>query len=69
MADHGRLSGPSLGVGYNKSLPASGKRVLRWVHTGSTEGYLNLPDALNMREIARQSGDVNGYARQKVGST
>lgn len=65
VADHGRLSGQSLGVGYNKSLPASGTHFALGAYRFSTEGYLNLPDALNVREIARQSGDVNGYARQK----
>ncbi|MEW5714305.1 fimbria/pilus outer membrane usher protein [Pseudomonas sp. SB113] len=65
VADHGRLSGQSLGVGYNKSLPTSGTHFALGAYRFSTEGYLNLPDALNVREIARQSGDVNGYARQK----
>lgn len=65
VPDHGRLSGRSLGLGYNKSLPTSGTHFALGAYRFSTEGYLNLPDALNVRAIASQSGDVNGYARQK----
>ncbi|MFY0752112.1 fimbrial biogenesis outer membrane usher protein [Pseudomonas sp. NFX5] len=65
VPEHGRLTGQSLGLGYNKSLPASGTHFALGAYRFSTEGYLNLPDALNVREIASRSGDVNGYARQK----
>lgn len=65
VPDHGRQSGQSLGLGYNKSLPASGTHFALGAYRFSTEGYLNLQDALNVREIASRAGDINSYARQK----
>ena len=65
VPDRGRLSGQSLGLGYNKSLPTAGTHFALGAYRFSTQGYLNLPDALNVREIARQSGDIDAYARQK----
>ncbi|MDQ0981263.1 fimbria/pilus outer membrane usher protein [Pseudomonas synxantha] len=61
----GVVGGQSWGLAYNKNLPFSGTHFALGAYRFSTAGYLNLPDALNVRELARQGGSINSYARQK----
>ena len=59
------LSGQSLGVGYNHSLPATGTHLTLAMYRYSTRGYLGLSDALNLRERARDTRGSQDFARQK----
>lgn len=61
----GLLSGRSFGLGYNKTLPATGTHLAMGAYRFSTEGYLSLPDALNVRDLGRRGQDTQAYARQK----
>lgn len=57
--------GQSLGLAYNKNLPFSGTHFALGAYRFSTAGYLNLPDALNVRDLGRHGGNLDSYARQK----
>ncbi|WP_275965870.1 fimbria/pilus outer membrane usher protein [Pseudomonas sp. 1912-s] len=61
----GNLSGHSFGLGYNKNLPSSGTHFLLGAYRFSSDGFLSLPDAINVRDLGRRNEDINGYARQK----
>lgn len=61
----GALSGQNYGVAYNKHLPDSGTNFVLGAYRFSTDGYLSLPDAANVRDLARRREDVSQYARQK----
>ncbi|NWE78239.1 fimbrial biogenesis outer membrane usher protein [Pseudomonas yamanorum] len=61
----GNLSGHSFGLGYSKNLPTSGTHFLLGAYRFSSDGYLSLPDAINVRELGRRREDTNNYARQK----
>lgn len=65
VQDQGQLSGRSFGLGYNKTLHATGTHLAMGAYRFSTEGYLSLPDALNVRDLARRGQDTLAYARQK----
>lgn len=62
---HGQLSGQTLGLGYNKNLTQSGTHFVLGAYRFSTADYLNLTDAMNVRELGRNGADIAGYARQK----
>ncbi|NVZ84483.1 fimbrial biogenesis outer membrane usher protein [Pseudomonas yamanorum] len=62
---HGVLTGQNLGVSYNKNLTQTGTHFTVGAYRFSTVGYLNLTDAMNVRELGRQQGDIDAYARQK----
>ena len=62
---NGVVGGHSWGLAYNKNLPFSGTHFALGAYRFSTAGYLSLPDALNVQELARQQGNIKGYARQK----
>lgn len=57
--------GQSLGLAYNKNVPFSGTHFALGAYRFSTDGYLNLPDALNVRDLGRHGGNLDSYARQK----
>jgi len=59
------LSGHSYGVGYNKSVPFTGTHFALGAYRFSSQDYLSLPDALNVRDLGRRGEDINQYARQK----
>ena len=61
----GGVGGQSWGLAYNKNVPFSGTHFALGAYRFSTAGYLNLPDALNVRELGRQGGNISSYARQK----
>lgn len=61
----GGVGGQSWGLAYNKNLPFSGTHFALGAYRFSTAGYLSLPDALNVRELARERGNIDRYARQK----
>lgn len=61
----GELSGQNIGVGYNKHLAQSGTHLVLGAYRFSTQGYLNLTDAINVRQLGRQGRDASIYARQK----
>lgn len=61
----GLMSGRSFGLGYNKSLPFTGTHFALGAYRFSTEGYLSLPDALNVRDLGRRNQNIDAYARQK----
>lgn len=59
------LTGHSLGFGYHTTLPATGTYLTLGVHRYSTQGYLGLYEALNLRERAREKRGNQDFARQK----
>ena len=59
------LSGQSYGVAYNKNIPATGTNFALGAYRFSTSGYLNLTDAVNVRDLGRRGQDIHQYARQK----
>lgn len=61
----GVLGGRSWGLAYNKNLPTAGTHFVLAAYRFSTEGYLSLYDALNVRELGRRGDDIGRYARQK----
>ena len=46
-------------------MPFSGTHFALGAYRFSTDGYLNLPDALNVRDLGRHGGNLDSYARQK----
>lgn len=62
---NGVVGGHSWGLAYNKNLPFSGTHFALGAYRFSTAGYLSLPDALNVQDLALQQGNIEGYARQK----
>lgn len=62
---HAVLSGRNYGVGYNRQLAQTGTHLVLGAYRFSTPGYLNLTDAVNVRELGRQGLDIGTYARQK----
>lgn len=65
----GVVGGQSWGLAYNKNLPFSGTHFALGAYRFSTAGYLNLPDALNVRELARQGGVSTVTPGRKAAST
>jgi outer membrane usher protein len=65
VAGHGTLQGQSYGVAYNKNIPETGTNFALGAYRFSTSGYLGLPDAVNLRDLASRGQDINQYARQK----
>lgn len=65
LPGQGALSGQNYGVAYNKHLPESGTNFVLGAYRFSTDGYLSLPDAANVRDLARRRQDTSQYARQK----
>lgn len=65
LQGHAVVRGQSLGLAYNKSVPFSGTHFALGAYRFSTAGYLNLPDAINVRDLARQGASLDSYARQK----
>ncbi|MDB5768850.1 MAG: htrE [Collimonas fungivorans] len=61
----GVLQGQSYGVAYNKNIPETGTNFALGAYRFSTDGYLSLPDAVNLRGLAGRGQDVGQYARQK----
>lgn len=59
------LSGHSLGVGYTNSLPATGTHFVLGVQRYSSQGYVGLNDALNLRRRVRDERGTQGFARQR----
>ncbi len=59
------LSGQSYGISYNKNMPETGTNFALGAYRFSTDGYLNLADAVNVRDLGRRGEDINQYARQK----
>lgn len=59
------LNGHSLGFGYHTTLLATGTYLTLGVYRYSTQGYLGLHDALNLRVRAREERGIQGFARQK----
>lgn len=65
VAGKGTLSGQSYGVAYNKNIPQTGTNFALGAYRFSTDGYLNLSDAVNVRGLAARGEDIGQYARQK----
>lgn len=65
VSGKGTLSGQSYGVAYNKNIPQTGTNFALGAYRFSTDGYLSLADAVNVRDLASRGQDINQYARQK----
>lgn len=61
----GTSTGTNFGIAYNKNLVDSGTNVVLGAYRFTSEGYLSLIDAINIREWARKGTDPSSYARQK----
>lgn len=62
----GVLSGQNVGLGFDRQLSQTGTHLVLGAYRFSTEGYLNLTDAVNVRELGRRGQDIGSYARQKT---
>ncbi len=62
---YGVLTGQNFGVSYTRQLAQTGTQLVLGAYRFSTVGYLNLTDAVNVRELGRQGLNIDTYARQK----
>lgn len=65
LPGQGKLSGQSVGVAFNKNFTDTGTNFALGAYRFSTNGYLDLQDAVALRDLAKHDGDTSQYARQR----
>ncbi|GAB2565182.1 fimbrial biogenesis outer membrane usher protein CupB3 [Dyella jejuensis] len=61
----GLLTGQSVGVAFNKNFTDSGTNFALGAYRFSTNGYLDVQDAVALRDLVRYDGNTNQVARQR----
>lgn len=65
MSGSSDVHGQSVGITFAKNWTQAGTNLSLGAYRFSSQGYLGLLDAVNVRELNRRGDDFNAYARQR----